>query len=145
MCFRGEEGKISWVPSIHHRDWSKPKQNRSNTLDGATKDKKRHLEINREAGLFEQIHLKINRKEFAILRSAKISRSLPVGTSSTTILQRSKAISDTTNNIDCTFIRSLVATICGSFSCHSQCSAGAGEVEWSSKEASPSILCFRST
>jgi hypothetical protein len=36
-------------------------------LDGATKDKKRCPETNRKAGIFEQIHLKISKKEFAIL------------------------------------------------------------------------------
>jgi hypothetical protein len=42
--------------------------------------RKRCPETNRKAGVFEQIHLKINKKEFAILRSAKIGRILPMGT-----------------------------------------------------------------
>jgi hypothetical protein len=89
--------------------------------------RKRCLETNRKAGIFEQIHLKINRKEFAILRSAKIGRILPMGTTSTKGLRRSEAISDIANNIDSTFVRILVATVCGCFPHCSQCSAGAGE------------------
>jgi hypothetical protein len=42
-------------------------------LDGATKDKKRCLEINRTTDISQQIHLKISTEEFAILRSTKIS------------------------------------------------------------------------
>jgi hypothetical protein len=72
-------------------------------------------ETNRKAKIFEQIHLEISIKEFAILRSSKIGRSLPMGTSLAKGLRRSEAISDTTNNIDSTFVRSPITTVCGCF------------------------------
>jgi hypothetical protein len=115
MCLRGEEGKISWVLSINKRDWSKPNQNRSYASDGATKDKKRRSEDNRKVGIFEQIHLKVSRKKFTILWSAKISQSLPMGTSSTKGLRRSETIFDSTNNINSTFVRSPITTVYGCF------------------------------
>ena len=68
-----------------------------------------------------------------------------MGTGSTKGLWRSETISDTTNNINSTFVRSPIATVCGCFPRHSQCSAGTGETRWSIKEASPSILRLRST
>jgi hypothetical protein len=83
--------------------------------DGATKDKKRCLEINRETGLFEQIHLEISRKKISILRSAKISWSLSMGTNSTKGFRRAEAISDTTNNVEPTFVRSPIAIVYSCF------------------------------
>jgi hypothetical protein len=61
---------------------------------------------------------------FEVLKSTEVFQWGPVQQKS---LRRSEAISDTTNNIDSTFVRSPVATICGSFSYHSQCNAGAEE------------------
>jgi hypothetical protein len=46
-----------------------------------------------------------------------------MGTTSAKGLRRSESISDTTNNIDSTFVRSPVATVCGCFPRCSQCSA----------------------
>jgi hypothetical protein len=45
----------------------KPKQDRSNTSDGATEVKKRCPKVDRKIGFIEQIYFKISRKELAIL------------------------------------------------------------------------------
>jgi hypothetical protein len=68
-----------------------------------------------------------------------------MGTSSTKDLQRSETISYIANNLDSTFIRSSISTVCGCFPCCSQCSAGARETRRTNNDASPNILRLRST
>jgi hypothetical protein len=80
---------------------------------------KRCPKIDRKVGIIEYIYFKISREELAILRSAEISQSLSMGTNSAKGFQRDEAISNRTDNIDSTFIRSPIATVC---SCFSHCS-----------------------
>jgi hypothetical protein len=61
---------------------------------------------------------------FEVLKSAK---DFSMWTNSTKGFRRAEAISDTTNNIDSTYVRSHIATICSCFPRCCQCSAGAGE------------------
>jgi hypothetical protein len=75
MCFQGEEGEISWVSRVNKGNWGKPKQDRSNTSDGATEVKKRRPKDDKKIDLIEQIYFKISRKELAIfevLKSAEV-------------------------------------------------------------------------
>jgi hypothetical protein len=133
------------VSCVNKGNWGKPKQDRSNTSDGATEVKKRRTKADRKIGFIEQIHLKIGGKELAILWSIEVNWSLQVGTNSAKGFRRAKAILDRTDNFNPTFVRSPIAVVCSCFPRCSQCSVGAREARWPSKEASTSVFCLWST
>jgi hypothetical protein len=58
-----------------------------------------------------------------------------MGTNSTKGFRRAETISNRIDNVDSTFIRSPIATVCGFFSRCSQCSVGAGKTRWPREEA----------
>jgi hypothetical protein len=115
MCLRSEEVKISWLFGINKWHQSQPKKDRSYTSDGATKVTKRCPEVDRKAGINEKIYFKINREELAILRSAKVSRSLSMRTNSVKNLRRTEAVFDRINNLNPTFVRNSIAVKCSCF------------------------------
>jgi hypothetical protein len=76
---------------------------------------KRFLEVNKKAGIIEYIYFKISRKELAILRSAEVSQSLPMGTNSAKNLRRTEVVFDRINNLNPTFVRNSIAAVCSCF------------------------------
>jgi hypothetical protein len=55
MHLQSEKGQVFGLPHVNKRYRSKSKQNRSNTLNGATEIKKRGSEISNEVGFLEHV------------------------------------------------------------------------------------------
>jgi hypothetical protein len=70
MRLQSEKGQVFGLPHVNKRYRSKSKQNRSNTLNGATEIKKRGSEISNEVGFLE--HVEWSLPFFKVLKSTEV-------------------------------------------------------------------------
>jgi hypothetical protein len=114
------------------------------TMDGATEVKKGDPEVSRKTCRSESIYLKISITKLTILRSAKVSKSISLGTSAAASLRRVEAIVDPANNSFPAIARGSSSTICVSFALHCKCRLGLGKRGRRGEKTNDSILCLRS-